>query len=306
MWKFIFRLSFFFFLAYLIGEGVVRVLKVNIDVPKFYQDTDGLIKFKPNQTGNYVNGRHKWKINRYGYFGYEPNSLDSVITIIGDSFISNVLNPPECHQAQYLSDLNSNFNFFPASRDGAGFLEFMEISKSIDSLNPIKHLLYVHHGDFIESINEIRPNSNTVQVLLKEEKIKYPILQSSPIKDFLYNFKLAYFLYRNYLLKDKNIQTNNRDEKFESIDYDSIQLLLDFTKKNYDTKRIVLVFSPDSDKKVVELLMKNNFETFVLETNNYKSWQMENDSHWSCFGHKEVAKQVNKYLESLVSSNSLF
>jgi hypothetical protein len=296
MTKFIIKVLLFIVFGYLLGEIVTRLYRLNIDIPNFYQDTDGLIKNKPNQTGYYVNG-NKWFINKYGQYGYEPKSLDRLITVIGDSYIENIMNPPECHQAYFLANMVGEYNFYPCARSGASFIEFMEMAKSLNHLNPIKQLLYVHHGDFIESITEITNQPLTVQLSISSNKIRFPMLTSSRFKDILYNFKFAYFLYRNYLVKSTNVSTNNRDLKQTNIDYVKIQLLLDFVKKNYFTDNIILVFSPDSDKNLIELVKENNFQTFELKSTNYKSWQLANNSHWSCNGHEEAAKQVSKYID---------
>jgi hypothetical protein len=295
MIKFSIKVFLFLVFGYIIGEIVVRAYRLNIDIPNFYKDTDGLIKNKPNQTGYYVNG-NKWFINKYGHYGYEPKSLDNLITVIGDSYIENIMNPPECHQAYFLARMVDEYNYYPCARSGASFIEFMEMSKSLNHLNPIKQLLYVHHGDFIESITEITNNPLTVQLSITTNKIRYARLTKSRFKDILYNLKFAYFLYRNYIVKNTNVSSNNRDIKHSNIDFHKIQMLLNFVKKNYFTDNIILVFSPDTDNELIELIKENNFQTIELKSTNYKSWQLINDGHWSCYGHEEAAMQVSKCL----------
>lgn len=296
MRRFIFRIFIFIIIGVATGELIVRVFPLSIDIPRFYRDTDNLIKFEPDQSGNSMVGQHKWIINKYGNYGYEPQSLDSVITVIGDSYISNTMNPPECHQANYLANLNPEYDFYPMSRDGASFIEFMEMAKSLEYLNPIRQLLYVHHGDFVESVMECGSQPLTVQLSVEQDSIRYAALTSSRMKEVMYNFKLGYYLYRNYLVRAENNQTNNRNVDFGHIDYDVIQMLLDFVKDNYRTDHIVLVFSPGSDTEFVEFAGRNGFQTLFLQTDDYKSWQLESDSHWSCFGHEEAAKQVDYFL----------
>mgnify|MGYP000179835566 CR=1 FL=1 len=301
MSKFLIQIIFFVTIGILLGEGIVRIFQLSIDVPKMYKDENKLIRYEPNQSGNYINGDHQWVINKYGNYGYEPQSLDTMITVIGDSYISNVMNPPKCHQANFLSSLNSNFNFYPNSRDGASFIEFLEMKRSLNELNPVKHLFYVHHGDFIESIMELKNNPLTVQVSLESNEIRFAKLTSSKLKNVLYNFKLAYYLYRNFLIQNinKNVSTNNRNTKSENINYTAIQELLDFVIKYYQTDNIILVFSPDANQKVVDMTQNKGFEVWRLEAENYEKWQLENDSHWSCEGHKKAAEQVNNYLQNL-------
>lgn len=297
MKKFIKSIILFLLVGILIGELTVRVFSLNAEIPKSYVGKDHLIKNYPNQTGNYVNGTHKWIINKYGNPGYEPKSLDSLVTIIGDSFISNMMNPTECHQARYLSDMVSKYNFYPSSRDGASFIEMMERAKSLEYLHPKYQLLYVHHGDFIESIPEIKKIPLTVQYSINSQKITYAKLQSSRFKEVLYNFKFLYYLYRNFLVNNKDVSSNNRDEiKKEKIYYNSIEKLIIATKQHYNTQNIILVFSPDTDLKVIEIAHRKGFQYFLLKTNNYKSWQLPNNSHWSCYGHEEAAKQVSSKL----------
>jgi hypothetical protein len=301
MKKFLIRTGLFAIIGLIIGEVIVRQFHLNTDIPKIYMDSDNLIKFKPNQTGYYVNGTHKWMINKYGNYGPAPKSLDSLVTILGDSFISNVMNPPECHQANFLSHLSHKFNFYPSSRDGASFIEYMEMAKSLNRLKPVKQLLYVHHGDFVESVMEIGNEPFTVQLSLKNSKIRYAQINSSKLKEILYNLKFPYFIYRNYVVKAADGSLNNRDGIQKKIDYDKIQLLLNYVKANYKISNIVLVFSPDSDKKVIQLTQKNGFQTVELKSANYKSWQMKEDSHWSCYGHEQAANQVNAFLENNIN-----
>lgn len=295
MFKFLEKIVLFLLCGYLIGEIVTRMYKLNIDIPDYYQDSDGLIKNVPNQTGHYRGG-NKWIINKYGNYGFEPKSLDNLITVVGDSYIENVMNPIECHQANFLSNKVANYNFYPCARGGASFIEMMEMTKAMEHLHPLKQLLYVHHGDFTESITEITNIPVTVQWSVATDKIRHAKLSRSRIKDVLYNFKFAYFLYRNYILDSSTFATNNRGKNQKDIDYEKIQLLLNFVKKNYKFNTLVLIFSPDSDIKLVEMLKKNHFQTFELKATDYKSWQLENDSHWSCKGHEAAANQVAKLL----------
>ena len=98
-------------------------------------------------------------------------------------------------------------------------------------------------------------------------------------------------------MKAENNWTNNRNVDFKNIDYASIQRMLDYVKDNYRIDNIVLVFSPGSDLELIKQCEENGFRVLLLITDNYKSWLMPNDSHWSCYGHQEVARQVANYLE---------
>lgn len=297
MKQFLKSLVLFIFIGLLIGEIIVRAFSLSIDVHKIYLDKDHLIKNYPNQTGN-MGATHQWVINKYGEFGYEPKSLDNLVTVIGDSYISNIMNPPECHQANYLSQMGTKYNFYPSSRAGASFIEMMEKAKALEHLKPVYQLLYVHDGDFVESISEIKSSPLTVHMSVKTGKVTYAKFTSSKLKDVIYNFKFFYYVYRKYLFKLNNEDATNNQVliKSKKIDYSLIEELVIIAKKKYNTRNIVLVFGPDTDQRIVDIAHKTGFNYFKLQTDDYKSWQMPNDSHWSCYGHQEVAKQVAAYL----------
>lgn len=304
MKAYVIKVFFFLLLGVLIGEFSARVFHLTVDVPKAYRDSDKLIKYRPNQTGN-SSERCKWIVNKYGNFGYEPQSLDSLVTVIGNSYISNTMNPPECHQASYLASLNHDYNFYPMSRDGASFLEDLEMAKSLEKLNPSKQLLYVHNSDFVTSVIERTNQPLTVQLSLEKNEIRYAQQKGSSLKELLYRFKFAYFLYRNYvvpIIVENDMARGRTDSSLDEIhesDYPYIQSLFDYVTENYKIDNIVLVFFPDSDPKLVDLAGNVGFVTLQLETSDYNSWLTSIGGHWSCFGHKEVAKQVDNYLESI-------
>ena len=295
MKKFIIKVLIFIIAGYVIGEFLIRVLKLGIDIPKMYQSSTGLIKNKPNQTGYYVNG-NKWSINKYGEFGYEPKSLDSLITVIGDSYIENIMNPNECDPAYLLSRSSDNYNFYTSARSGANLIEFMEMAKSLSHLNPIHQILYLHTSDFVHSISEINLKDNCVQWSIKSNEITYAKFSENKLKNILYNFQFMYYIYRNYILNNESsVKITDTDIKL-SIDYSKIQKLLFFISENYKTDNIVLVFCPNSDMTIIEMVKEYNFKTIVLKTEDINSWQFPNDAHWTCYGHQEVARQISHAL----------
>jgi hypothetical protein len=304
MKTYVFRILLFLLFGVIIGEFAARVFHLTVDVPKAYRDSDELIKYYPNQTG-YSSERYKWLINKYGNFGYEPPSLESLVSVIGNSYISNTMNPPECHQANYLAAMNDNYNFYPMSRDGACFLEDMEMAKSLEKLNPVRHLLYVNDYDFITSVIECSNQPLTVQLSVEQNRIRSAQLKGSALKEALYHFKFAYFLYRNYVvpvivdLEMARGRTQASLSDIQESDYPYMQSLMDYVKENYRIDNVVLVFFPDSDPKLIEMTERAGFTALRLETNDYNSWLGTLGGHWSCSGHEEVARQVNKYLESL-------
>lgn len=298
MKKYLLRIFIFIAVGILLGEVGVRVFDLTVDTPVSYIDKDHLIKYNPNQRGNSVQ-RCKWIINKYGNFGPEPASLDSLITVIGNSYISNTMNPPECHQAVYLSQENQDYNFYPVSRDGASFLEFMEMAKSLESLNPVKQMLYVHDEDFLYSVRELLDAPLTVQYSLEKKEIRYAHLGESKIKKLLYKFKFAYFIYRNYfVLAELNLFNQPEEVSHENtaIDYASLEKLFDFVEENYRVSNVLLVFFPESDQGLMDLAEQAGFECMSLVSDDYNSWLTSIGGHWSCYGHEEVAHQVDHYL----------
>lgn len=304
MKKYILRIALFIFFGFVLGEIVVRVFHLTVDVPETYRDENNLVRFYPDQTG-YSADRFKWIINKYGNFGHEPKSLDSLVTVIGNSFISATMNPPECHQANYLASMNQDYNFYPMSRDGASFLEFMEMAKSMEKLNPCKQLFYVHGSDFIVSVTERVNQTGTVQLSLETGEVRDTQPSGSSLKKKLYKFKFAYFLYRNYIVPymvDLNMAGGRADESLFEVqesDYPYIQGLLDYVKDHYVLDNIVLVFFPDSDPGLISMTEQAGFTALPLQTDDYRSWVTNIGGHWNCNGHKEVAKQIDKYLVSL-------
>ena len=97
---------------------------------------------------------------------------------------------------------------------------------------------------------------------------------------------LPFFLYTQFQLHERNLQK-----------------LLNYINENYVTENIIIVFSPDSDENLIEMVSKNNFQTILLKTDNIKDWEFPNDSHWTCHGHKEVAKQVWKSLDLIMTKH---
>lgn len=301
MKKYLLRILIFIILGITIGEITVRVFDLAVDVPVSYADEDQLLKFHPNQSGTSVQ-RCKWIINEYGNFGPAPKSLDSLITLIGNSYIVNTMNPPECHQAHYLARENQDYNFYPMARDGASFIEFMEMAKSLEPLSPVKQMMYVHNEDFPYSIVEVLDQPNAVQYSLEKKEIRYVQTSDSQLKELLYKFKFAYFIYRNYfVLAELNIFHNQENIPMESADLDYVKLgvLLDFVKSNYKVNDILLVFFPGSDQRLMEMTEEAGFEIMLLDTDDYDSWLTTINGHWSCYGHEEVARQVGHYLSQL-------
>jgi len=296
MKKFIIQIVVFTFLCVVVAEAVIRVFNLTIDVPKSYRTKSGIAKYYPNQSGKFQGGSHIWEINKYGHSGKAPGSLDDLIILYGDSYIENFMNPVSCHQNVYLKELLPEYNYFEIARAGCTLIEDLENSKEADSLKPKLEVIYVNDKDFTESIASINKKKEFVKVDLDKNKIVYSNYRESVYKDMLYNFKFAYYLYRNVWLNDGGEKEGQKIEKKEPLPFNEIGKLLDYVNKNYDLKGKIFVFSPDSDKDLVALCSKAGFKTFMLNAPDLKAWQLETDSHWSCHGHNEAAKQVKEFI----------
>jgi len=95
----------------------------------------------------------------------------------------------------------------------------------------------VHHEDFPENIIEIENNKSKLQWSYETKEIRKPYFNERVyiLKRILYTSKLAYYVYRNYLIKADDRNTNNRKNVKKEIDYQKIQGLLEFVNSNYKT-----------------------------------------------------------------------
>lgn len=300
MLKFLRNIFFFFFVTLVVGEVMVRVTHAVSDIPQRRIDENGIQKYYPNQKGYWLNGTHTWEINNLGWPGELPDNYNNLITIIGDSFIENFMNPNECHQAVLLKNKLGNYNFLEAARSGVSLIEAFEISKQLDSLKPIKELIYVTNGDFIESIRDIKPLDDITQLDVKKKKVIHGKMKSPGKKKILYNWKLLYYFYNRFpinmnsstskeveLVKDKGIQDN----------ITHVKSLLEFINKNYTVRNKVLIFHPNSGEEIIQLCKDMGFSVISLDSSNdEEKWTFDFDKHWTCYGHEQVASQVSEFL----------
>lgn len=290
-------------MALLVGEIVVRITHSVSDIPRRRIDASGIQKYYPNQDGYWKGGEHTWLINEYGWPGTAPESFDNLITVIGDSYIENFMNPNECHQAVFLESHAKGYNFFEAGRSGVSLIEAMEISKQLDSLKPVKHLIYVNNNDFYESIVEIKKLFDITQLNVSDKAIVYGQMKAPFAKKILYNWKLMYYFYNRFygsLVGNdaKEIKKEDVPEIDAGIKYNNELLgLLQFIKENYELNNKVLVFHPNANQHILELCNKLGYEIIVLDSSKDKSWSFEYDSHWTCYGHERAAIQVSDYLK---------
>jgi len=307
MKKFILKFISFILFITLAGELIVRVFKLTPEVPHLFVDHTGIQRYVPGQTGYFSKAGNKWQVNDYGWLGIADVKKDSIISVIGDSYIENLMNPISCNQGSILKSYFKNYGFFEAGRSGVTFIEAMQITKLLDStIKPKMHLIYVSADDLYESNAENR-FKDRMQLNLVSNTIVNGELKAPGIKKVLYNCKVLYYLYLRFPLfvnkknKETHIQPVNATKE---IDVKSINSILSYCEKNYDLEKIVLVFHPGTPKEIDLLARKHGFSTIGLNTTgDEKSWAVSSsDGHWSCYGHHEVAKQIKAHLANYITS----
>ncbi|MFB9052834.1 hypothetical protein ACFFVB_07040 [Formosa undariae] len=292
----------------IIGEVLVRLKQAVNDIPQRQIDQYGIQKYIPNQKGFWRGGTHAWHVNELGWPGVLPKDFNNLITIIGDSFIENFMNPENCHQSEYLKQNLERFNFLEAGRSGVSFIESMEISKQLIKYKPITHLIYVKDNDFYESLVEVAPEDDITQYSLKNDALVFGKMKSPGLKKLLYNWKFMYYLYNKKYIVTTLFKTEKATvlEERGGDDAENIALvsdLLDRVKLNYNVSKITLVFHPNSNTNIIEKCKAIGFHTIVLNSDNDERWSFKNDNHWTCYGHERAALQISKALLPIISNN---
>jgi len=287
----------------LIGETISRMFSTTSDIPSRVIDQNNIQKYNPNQTGKWIGGAHGWIINEEGWPGELPKSKDNLITVIGDSYVENFMNPNSCRQSVVLKNILPNYNFYEASRSGVSFIEAMEIASHLDSLQPIRQLVYVHDADFLESVVQIKRMPDITQYNSEDSKIIPGVLKSPGLKKILYKWKFMYFLYTNYsfdAISEKDTEPKKKALTPQSLTKKhkvELHKLLSFVNETYNTSNITLVFRPNPDPELLALLNKFHFKVLLLLDSKEKEWSFQHDPHWTCIGHEEAAKQVKNVIE---------
>lgn len=301
MLKFIRNIVLFIIAAMIAGEVVVRITHAVSDVPQRIIDGDGIQKYYPNQTGYSLNGEHTWLINELGWPGELPKSYDNLVLIIGDSFVENFMNPNECHQAPLLEDRVNEYSFLETARSGVSFIEAFEIAKQMDTLNPVKSLLYINDSDFYESVKEISEKQDITQLDISKSRVIHGKMKSPGIKKVLYNWKLIYYFYNRFPL---NFESKKPPKKYVPKERtlkhaNEVDGLLNYIKTKYRITDKILVFHPYSSKKLITKCEEAGFKVISLDSSNdSNSWTFDFDHHWTCYGHEQVANQVARSLKS--------
>lgn len=303
--KFIIQLFLFIFLLSISGEIFIRSFKLTSDIPQRYiEHNSGIQMYKPNQSGYYRQAKEKWHVNDYGWLGISNTNKRTLFSIIGDSYIENLMNPISCNQGSILQSHFKDYSFFEAGRSGVTFIEALEISKYLDTIiKPTYHLIYIGNGDFNESILSEGRLTDRVQIDLDKKSILKAELKSPTAKKILYSSKLIYYLYLRFPLfvdqqnmeQTKKPTTNNKSE----FNVPELSKLFEFCSTEYNLNKIILIFHPNTDKNIIKLSKSFGFNSFKLVEHN-KSWALgKHDGHWSCYGHREAANQILPLIDSI-------
>lgn len=306
MIKFIKTVLIFLVVGLIVGELIARSFHVTPDIPKRSIDQWGIQKYVPKQSGKWKGGKHTWQINELGWPGILPNSTDSLVTIIGDSYVENFMNPDSCHQNIYLKKKLPQFNFLEASRSGINFLEATIIADQLDSLKPIYQLLYVHDTDFKESIVQLGRKPQMTQFDISKKTTIKAQLKSPFIKNVLYKWKFIYYLYSNFWQPQKaktplSPQVNKKT--ISSDELRAIEILLSRFKDSSRTSNRLLVFRPDTDPSIIKLCKSMGYKYILLKKNKNEEWSFDYDAHWTCYGHSKAADQVAKKISVLKTTS---
>lgn len=305
MKKIVTNILTFLIIFLVVGEILVRLRNSVSDIPRRRIDKDGIQKYYPNQKGFWRGGTHSWNINELGWPGTLPKNYENLISVIGDSYIENFMNPSECHQSVLLKKRLKEYNFIEAGRSGVSFIESLEISKQFHRYNPVSNLIYVKDNDFYQSIVEVAPADDITQFSLETDSIVHGKMKDPVLKKILYNWKFAYFLYnKKYLLENvfgnkKDVNQRNDILKKIEVNKNRVFEFLDSVKLNYDINKMILVFHPNSNKDIIEKCKNIGFDIILLNSDDDdENWSFENDHHWNCYGHERSAEQIAHFLEN--------
>ncbi len=307
MKKFILRLLLFSLLAYVGGEIVVRNYQLVPDVPRRFVGERGIQRYINGQSGYFKNFSNRWQVNDLGWLGVADTSRKQTISIIGDSFIENMANPITSNQGFLLQEAFKDIGFVEAGRSGVTFIEALEISRLLDKqASPSRHLIYVSDNDFFESLVSIKPYKDRMQLDLSNGQIIQGTLKAPGLKKILYNLKFLYYLYLRFPIfvsaQNKGVLPGANDVENTEISQ-KLKSLLEFSLKNYDFSKIVLVFHPGTSKAIIDMAKGYRIKFIQLKEKDGKSWkQGEREIHWSVYGHQCAAEQVEQWIKKHMSA----
>lgn len=294
---FIIKIISFALFIFLLGEISVRIFKLAPDVPQLYLDKTGIKKYILGQEGYYTRATSKWKVNKYGWLGIDDTKKDTIISIIGDSFIENLINPISCNQGSLLKSNFKNYSFFETGRSGVTFIEAMQITNLLDTaIRPKLYLLYLSKFDFIESFANEERHPELVQIDLRTNQIINGHLENPIGRKLLYKFKIIYYLYLRFKSQAELERKHSGPEV--AVDMKNVTKCFNYCKQHYNIKKIIMVFHPATDPALIHLAKQYGFRTISLEFEGNKSkWVINNaDPHWSCYAHEQIVKQISTVL----------
>jgi hypothetical protein len=309
MRKFVITIVVFSLLSCLAGEIIIRVFKLTTEVPYTFVDPkSGLHLYIPGQSGYYAKAKQKWHVNQYGWLGIANTEKSPLFSIIGDSYIENIMNPIACNQGAVLQSLFKDYGFFEAGRSGVTFIEALEITKMLDAeIDPLCHFIYLKNSDFNESLLSKGRYSDRVQLDLEKDTILLAKLKSPLARKILYSSKLLYYFYLRFPLfvskQNKGGLEMELGKNQASFDRPTFAQLFEYCSKHYKREKIIFVFHPGTDQGFVNLAQEAGFKTLLLNPKGDKSWSLKHDDHWSCYGHKRVALQVQRYIIELIKQD---
>jgi hypothetical protein len=299
MKNFLKRLLLFSVLVFATVELFIRFTHLTIDVPQREISTEGIQKYIPNQSGYWSNASHKWVINKYGWAVEAPNSMKNLITLIGDSHIENFMNSSNCQPSYFLKQMNPTYNFLQMGRSGASLIEYLEFSKYAQKeYSPVKQLIFIKENDFPESIRNVSIKKDVTQIDIKTKKLFQGKMQSPGLKKIIYNIKTIYYFKDK--IKFKTLKNDKTEKKYKSesgkknLEY--YDILLKFIKENYDLNNIIFAVHPNTDSEIINLLKENSIKFYIFSENQSWNHSQADNSHWSCYGHREASLQLTKFL----------
>jgi hypothetical protein len=283
-------------LCVIVGEVTVRIKKLVPDIPTRIIDSNGIQKYEQNQSGYYTKSKTKWRVNKFGWLGVCDTNKQKIITIIGDSYIENIMNSIECNQGSLLSKKFKNTSFFEAARSGMTFIEEMEVAKNLNYLKPYYQIIYLGDDDFYESISNINRYEDMMQIDLKDNILLKGKMKNAKLKKILYNTKIFYFFWLRYSNIFNKVESVNLKDKIIKKDEPLLRQLFTYCQK-YRNKNILLVFQPNTNPLILKLADEFGYKYLLLKCENETEWKLNSvDVHWSCYGHQEVSNQVYYYL----------
>lgn len=288
-------------------ECVIRFAHLTTDIPERYMDASGIQRYKPNQTGYYVKAKEPWQINTMGWTGNIDTQGQAIVGVIGDSYIENFMNPAACHQGVLLKKALPRFAFFEAARSGVTFIEAMEISSLLQQeVNTQFYVMYFSNMDFYESMYDLKPMSDRMQISLKNQSIIPAQLKHPGLKKLLYASKCLYYFYLRFPIlvskqnKAESAGTHFKEHAFHQTDFD---VLFAYCEKKYNLRQMLWVFHPGIDPRIVACAQRYGIKTLQLQEPYLHAWaRNQYDLHWSCEGHQTISTQVANALKPILDT----